>query len=123
MYVDPLKRSCARANSLMQIKDVTEEDAKLIRFIWVEAKNKEQVFLRMPDKLKTAYHERTKDHSGAFRKEAIDLLIGTAGIERHEGKLRTFYYCNAGDIYAPTVIFIGQALRVGCFADFEKGSP
>jgi hypothetical protein len=33
------------------------------------------------------------------------------------------YYCNAGDTYSTTVLFVGPHLRVGCWGDLiERGT-
>lgn len=97
----PLRRA-ASIKSLMQIKDVTEEDAKAIRAIW-----------------------HTDRYRGRAR-PAIGKLLGTHGLEYLGRTKRTrheVYYCNAGDTYATTILFVGPHLRVGCWGDMvERGT-
>lgn len=95
-------RTAASIKSLMEIKDVTEEDAKSIRALW---------------------------HTDRFRasaRTAIDEILGTHGVEYLGFTKRTtheVYYCNAGDTYATTILFIGPHLRVGCWGDLmERGT-
>lgn len=97
----PIRRA-ASVKALMTIKDVTEEDAKAIRRIW---------------------------HTEASRplaRSKIDKILSTHGVEYLGRNKRTndeVYYCNAGDTYSTTVLFIGSHLRVGCWGDLiERGT-
>lgn len=90
-------RKCASIKALMQIKDVTEADAAEIRRIWA-----------------------TETYRKAAR-EAIDKVLHTCGVEFlgiHKRSHEDVYYCNAGDTYDTTVVFIGKTLRVACWGDF-----
>ena len=95
--IDVMLRKCASVEQLCQIKDVTPDVAERVRHVWK--------------------HE-------PFRVEAmrqIDQLIGTFGVEylgRTRKGDREVYYCNAGDTYATTVIFVEKTLRIGCWGDF-----
>ena len=95
-------RTAASIKSLMTIKDVTEEDARAIRQLW-----------------------HTDRYRGRAR-PAIDKILGTYGVEHLGYSKRTkheVYYCNAGDTYATTILFIGPHLRVGCWGDLmERGT-
>ena len=91
--------------TLMQIKDVTREDAIAIRAI-----------MSGPPKVK-----------GRTRMERIDAILRTCGVESIARGRTTrspgFVYCNAGDPYAPTVIKIGDRFRVCTWGDIvERGS-
>lgn len=92
-------RTAASIKFLMQIKDVTEEDAKAIRRIW---------------------------HNDPVKKRAmgdIDAVLRTYGVEYlglHKRSGYGVYYCNAGDPYATTVLFIGPRLIVGCWGDLME---
>lgn len=95
-------RRAASIKALMSIKDVTEEDAKTIRALW---------------------------HTERFRNAArsgVNRLLRTFGVEYLGRNKRTndeVYYCNAGDTYATTVLFVGPYLRVGCWGDLvERGT-
>lgn len=85
-------RTAASIKSLMQIKDVTEEDAKAIRRIW---------------------------HNDPMKKRAmgdIDAILRTEGVEYlglHKRSGYNVYFCNGGDTYATTILFIGPRLVVG----------
>jgi hypothetical protein len=83
----------------MEIKDVTEEDAKAIRNIW-----KNDLVTRRA-------------------REDIDAILRTSGVEYlgvHKRSGKHVYYCNAGDTYATTVLFVGPRLRVGCWGDLME---
>lgn len=97
-------RTAASIKSLMQIKDVTEEDAKAIRAIW---------------------HASWKSNTGGMTeaRERIDAILRTSGVEWlgvHKRAGKSVYYCNAGDTYATTVLFIGHRLIVGCWGDLAE---
>lgn len=92
-------RRAATVDALMQIKDVTKEDALKIRHIW----------------------KTTKSRSTA--REGIDKVLRTYGIEylgQHRRTGRDVYYCNTGESYASTVVFIGPSLYVNCWADYVE---
>lgn len=95
-------RTVASTKALMEIKDVTEEDAKAIRALW-----------------------RTERLRNAAR-SGVDRILRTHGVEYLGINKRTkaeVYYCNAGDTYATTVLFVGPHLRVGCWGDLvERGT-
>lgn len=58
-------------------------------------------------------------------REAVDSIIGTYGVEHlglHKRAGEHAYYCNAGDTYAPTVLFTGLRMYVGAWGDLvERG--
>ena len=92
-------RTAASIKNLMQIKDVTEEDAKSIRRIW------------------------RNDWKMSRARADIDAILRTSGVEFLGVHKRTgldVYYCNAGDTYATTVLFIGPRLIVGCWGDLVE---
>jgi hypothetical protein len=89
-------RTCASMASLQTIKDVTPADAWLIRHYW-----------------RTLVDRRDA-------RAAIDKVLRTHGVEYLGVRKRAdedVYYCNAGDTYASTVIFIGPRMVVGCWGD------
>lgn len=90
--------------SLMQIKDVTRKDALAIRAIM-----------------------RGPRVESATRMERIDKILNTCGVEYtmrgHNQKSPGFYYCNAGDTYATTVIRVNGQFRVERWGDIvERGN-
>jgi hypothetical protein len=92
-------RRCASVKALMEIKDVTREDALRIRHVW------------------RTINER---HYAA---RAIDAILRTHGVEylgRHKRSHESVSYCNAGDTYATTVVFVGPVMHVGCWGDLVE---
>lgn len=84
---------------LMEIKDVTFEDAEKIKKIWRTVKNRYDAM------------------------EQIDHIIHTCGREYlgiHRRRNRGVYYLNAGDTYNTTIIQIGVQLTVGCWGDLVE---
>lgn len=107
---------------LMQIKDVTEEDAKLIRAIW-KAPNKQAIADLYPDiyEVERAFYHPPKLR--ATKHHCIDQILNTSGVEflgRDKRSGSDVYYCNAGDSYATTVVFAGHRLWVGGWADWVE---
>lgn len=87
---------CTSTDKIEQIKDITPETAKQIRQIW------------------------KGDNAGQAatiqKRQLIDKIAGTHGVEYLGINKRTsepVFYCNAGDPYATTIIFIGHRLIVG----------
>lgn len=92
-------RRCASVARLMEIKDVTAEDALRIRRIW------------------KTYKARAK------ARNEIDEIIRTCGVEYlgwHRRACVECWYCNAGDSYATTIVFVGENLTVSCWADLVE---
>lgn len=92
--------------TLMQIKDVTPEAARAVRAVMMGPK---------------------RDDSGRSRMQRIDIIIRTCGVEYQpagrNSKSPAFYYCNAGDTYATTVLKVDGRFRVGCWGDIvERGN-
>jgi hypothetical protein len=88
-------------DTLMQIKDVTEEMATLIRHIWHTEPNR------------------------PVARQRIDGVLNTDGVEylgHHKRRHLPVWYCNAGDTYATTVVFFGPVMRVATIGDYmERG--
>lgn len=91
--------------AIMQIKDVSADDARAIRAI-----------MAGPGKVE-----------GETRMQRIDKILLTHGVE-HIGpgkgaKSPAITYCNAGDPYATTILKINGRFRVGCWGDIvERGN-
>lgn len=95
-------RTAASIKNLMQIKDVTEEDAEAIRALWRDV---------------------WENPCLAQARDRIDAILRTSGVEWlgvHKRLGKSIYYCNAGDTYATTVLFIGGRLLVGCWGDLVE---
>lgn len=112
--------TAASVAKLCEIKDVTEEDAKLIRDVW-KAKGMDAAKALLTKANYTLHHLDTCNHTRSYKRGAIDIILRTSGVE-HVGSKNgeAVYYCNAGDTYATTVIFIGGRLIVGCLGDMRK---
>lgn len=92
-------RRSASVKTLMQIKDVTEEDALEIRRIWLNTRHR------------------------ATARNQIDALIRTCGVEYlgyHKRDGVECWYCNGGDTYATTIVFIGDRLTVQTWGDLVE---
>lgn len=92
--------------TLMQIKDVTREDATAIRAIMAGP---------------------GKDANGATRLQRIDAVLRTFGVEHtprgHNKKSPAIHFCNTGDTYATTVMKVRGRFVVGCWGDIvERGN-
>lgn len=102
-------RIAASVASLETLKDVTPELATQIRTVW-----------------------HTVGKRGEARAQ-IDRLFQTHGVEylgRDKRSGEDIDYCNAGDTYSGTILFIGSRLIVGTIGDIvergrirEEGSP
>lgn len=92
-------RRSASVKALMEIKDVTAEDAARIREIWFNVASRR----------------------GA--RGQIEAILRTYGIEYlgvHKRSHEHVYYANGGDTYDTTVLFIGPRLAVGCWGDLVE---
>jgi hypothetical protein len=116
---------CASVKRLMEIKDVTEEDAKLIRAVW-KAGHVSTVIEKYPQ----AYSIWSPDKKitlGKLKRTCIDRILHTYGVE-YLGELKRkrqdgvgfIKYCNTGDTYAATVVFIGSRLVVNCWGHYVE---
>jgi hypothetical protein len=92
-------RRSASIKKLMQIKDVTEKEAKKIKQVWRTVGNRKNA------------------------REMIDKILQTYGVEylgQNKRNSEHVYYCNTGDTYATTIIFIGFNLIVACWGDLVE---
>lgn len=117
-------RTCASSKTL-SLAGITAVDARRIRRAWREATRAELLaaFQCCADYERQCYNS---PGTGALRRLAVDSIARTCGVE-HLGVSRKtgeeVYYCNAGDPYAPTILFSGPHLRVGAWGDLiERGS-
>lgn len=113
--------TAASVKALLQIKDVTTEDAKLIRKVWKMDSEK----LRELEFPGIHEHEVYKWKNRELKRYLVDSILNTYGVEYlgyHKRNKEHVYYCNAGDTYSVTVLFIGSRLVVGCWGDLvERG--
>jgi len=124
---------CAEAEALQEIKDITPEQAALIRLIW----HTEDAYLVASlaavavDREALSREAWTARHGDApaplqDKMDAVDLILSTFGVcylGIMRGSGNPVHYCNAGDPYAPTVVFSGGSLRVGTWGDLvAKGN-
>ena len=120
--------TCPSVARLMELKDVDEEKAKLIRKIWRAYGRTET------EALLDEYSElsRVKQwYNGCFhkplprevRRQAVDAVLGTYGVEsigrRKKGSMQNVEvsYCNAGDTYAPTLFFAYDRMFISTVGD------
>lgn len=114
--------TAASVNRLVQLKDVDEEMAKLIRAIW-KAESRQAISDVYVDlyEVERAFHRDPGIRH--IKRLCIDQIMQTCGVEYlglHKPSGQSFYYCNVGDGYAGTVLFIGGRLEVGCWADYVE---
>lgn len=113
--------TAASVKALLQIKDVTQENAKLIRKVWKMSSEQ----LRELDFPGIHEHEVWRWKNRELKRYLVDSILNTCGVEYlgyYKPSGEHVYYCNAGDTYSTTVIFIGSRLVVGCWGDLvEKG--
>lgn len=86
-------------SKLMEIKDVTFEDAEKIKKIWSTVGKRSEAMGQI-DKI---IHTHGREYLGLHRR-------------RHDH----VYYLNAGDTYNTTIIQIGIQLTVGCWGDLVE---
>ena len=92
-------RIAPSTDTLMQIKDVTEENATLIRHIWHTESNRK------------------------VARQRIDGVLNTHGVEylgHHKRRHLPVWYANAGDTYATTALFFGPVMRVATIGDYVE---
>lgn len=109
----------ASVSRLMELKDMTEYQAKEIRAVWskftrAELEEKSQAardLVRYSHGTVSTRRLRMACINAIWDSHGIEFL----GIDRRTGD--NIYYCNAGDPYAATIIFRGRVLSVGCWGD------
>lgn len=122
---------CASVDDLQEIKDVTEEKARLIRMLWgTESAYLVAALAAVAVDREAMSREEWEARNGTHpaqlqeKMDAVDMILGTHGVcflGEMRGSGNAVYYCNAGDPYATTVIFSGRNLRVGCWGDLAEG--
>lgn len=112
----------ASVGALCAIKDVTPEIAKAIRTVWKTTKESE-VFAASPQTKEWVDTCYRMPKFREIRRHAIDCILGTHGIEFlgiYKPSGEDVYYCNAGDTYATTILFIGRRLIVTCWGELVE---
>ncbi|MCK9428531.1 MAG: hypothetical protein M0R17_00790 [Candidatus Omnitrophica bacterium] len=97
-------------NRLLQIKDVTEEDADKILGIIRNEINPEEVSKKATKYVRSCYR---RPEAYLIKLYAIDEIIHTCGVECEEG----IDYCNSGETYALTVMYVNGSWKVSCLGD------
>lgn len=111
--------TAASIQSLMEIRDVNEELAAKIRKVW-KAGSQDELDTLYPDVEGYCRGMHTFPPRRMQKRWIIDQLVGTYGVEHlgfNKRSCEHVYYCNAGDLYASTILFAGRSLKVGCCAD------
>lgn len=114
------------AASIEKLLEVTESDPSLahkIRAVW--RGNNAEVRNVYPDvdRIFAEYHNAPGARE--LRRAVIDRLLKTCGVEYlgyHKRAGQHVHYCNAGDAYYATILFIGDRLVVGCWGDLVERS-
>lgn len=78
-------------------------------------------------KIRAVMERPRRDERGKTRLERIDEVLETCGVEYQRAgcgrRSPEFWYCNAGDTYATTVLKVNGRFRVGCWGDIvERGN-
>ena len=120
---------CASIENLLRVKGVTPAIARQIRRIW-RARDVDDLAAKAGE----AHVAFVQAHGNGWwatglrhRKRWIidNIMPETYGVEYlgiYKRKSCETYYCNMGDTYDITVIFIGNHLQVGCWGDMvERG--
>lgn len=118
-YYAPTERSLTHSNIRLEC------DPALIRAIWKADSL---------DALVTVYPAADGDIIPPYgrlpslreaKRQAIDHAAGFHGVMHlgwHRRKQAHIYYLDAGDPYAPTLIFCGDRMTIGCWGDLvERG--
>lgn len=124
-------RRCANLKTLEELLshergEDARQWARTIRSIWKAADAR----ARVPGEVRGAFSEAhfwpfadTRHPPGYVRRWCIDWIAGFHGVEYLGTLKRTgepVEYCNAGDPYARTILFIGDRLTVGCWGDLVE---
>ena len=112
---------CASIKNLKSLK--LECDPKLIRTIW-KTDSMDLIESMAPRTAKESNRMYRPFRPRTFRREAINEIAGFHGVEYLGKNKRTgeaIYYLNAGDSYAPTIIFQGARLFVSTVGDLIEG--
>lgn len=121
-------------NLVGTFRDLTEEQAKLIKQLGRLADE--------PEALRTLLDEHCPETSRCMRQchsdpmntgmwrrtmvlHAIDKILGTHGVEAlgredHSFRKARIEYCNAGDPYATTLVYLpwSDRIHIGCWGDY-----
>jgi hypothetical protein len=112
-----IKRLCA------ELKDITTETAKAIRHIWCKASHTELLKIGAERGI-TTHHGYVEDWR-YFRALIIDSITQSYGVEFlgiHRRTGQDVNYLNAGDTYAPTLVFQGDSMRIACCGDYVESN-
>jgi hypothetical protein len=112
--------------SIMQIKDVTIEQAKQVRAV-LELESIDAVTKVNNAALKYVQTCYNRPPLQMVKLTAIDTILQTYGVEGvprgHGANSPGFDYCNTGDSYASTIIWINGRYRVANWGDIaERGN-
>ena len=102
--------------------DGAKKQAKRIRAIW-KADGFEGLYNVEPELVSSIEHSMYHATPNDIKRVAIDSILCTSGVEylgRYKPSGDHVDYCNTGDSYAPTIIFIGNRLIVGCWEDMVE---
>lgn len=110
----------------------SDAPARVIRAAW-KARNREELEQVAPESFAAIVAVENQGRAcygfRSLKRRVIDRLLSgpyangveCLGQDKRSGEW--VYYCNAGDAYAPTILFRGRRLFVGCWGDLvERGA-
>ena len=104
-YGEEAGENAALIRNIWKAEDESEREA-----LWEEGFDRARRFFYHPD-------------LASFKRQMIDWINNTHGVE-YLGRLKRggqdVYYCNAGDPYVATVVFVGPHLRVSNWGDLVE---
>lgn len=99
-------------------------EPQLIRAIW-KAESRAELYRVYPQAEPIDRAHYNAPSLRELKRQCIDCAAGYHGVEYlgwHRRKGQHVYYANAGDGYVATLLFAGNLLSVGCWADLvERG--
>lgn len=119
----------ASIKALRTIKDVDTALARRIRHAWTcnlrDGETLEKLLNENPHTRQWYQSCYNTPGNKSIRRTVIDDMLGTFDVERlgvHKSSGYTIHYCNAGDTYATTILFIGNRMIVGDWGYYvERG--
>ena len=119
-----MPRVAASIKALTQIKDVDAAQAKRIRAIW-HAVRMDDLLALYPNR-RAEIIDRLNVPGVKYRQVSrvlVEEKLGTCGLEylgQHKRTGKHIYYCNTGDTYAATILFVEGRMYVGCWGDLVE---
>lgn len=116
-----MNRTAASIKSLESLQGVDRDLAKRIRAVWRGDLAAVRKAYPEADQLRAQYYH--PPGAREFRMAVINRLFGTYDVGflgEHKRNREEVFYCDAGDPYTGTILFIGPRLVVGCWGDLVE---